>query len=214
MEEDNRNFFNSLEPDEWDEDVEKHWEEAVRNGDKVAFRNIFDTYYESLICFAFRYVKSKVDAEWAVQEVFLWIWEKRRDWNVEGTLKTYLFRAVKYKCLDLLRHEEVKAKYIREHTYRQEKSVPAQIEIEAEFDEEKFKRLAQAAIEELPERTRIIYKMSRQEGLTYHEIADVLEISPKTVESQMSRALNILRTRLSKYLGVLLIVRKLTDSLF
>lgn len=201
----------SFEPDH---QLEQQWVEAVRNSDKKAFKKIFETYYDALTRFAFRYLKSSTEAESAVQDVFLWIWEKRKKWQVEGTLKTYLFRSVKYKALDRLRHEEVKKRYVREHGRWQTKSKNPEIIItEKENEEEKFARAAQDAIEELPDRARIIYKMSRLEGLTYNEIADVLEISPKTVESQMSRALDILRSKLSKYLSVILML-KMADTLF
>lgn len=193
---------------------EKQWIKAVRESDKEAFRKIFDTYYEPLLRFAYRYLKSNAEAEGVVQDVFLWVWEKREKWHVEGALKTYLFRAVKYKALDRLRQEDLKKKYTHERSLWQQKSVQPLVEIKGEADDEKFNRIAQEAIEDLPERARIIYKMSRLEGLTYNEIADVLEISPKTVESQMSRALDILRTKLSKYLSVLLMVKKVVDTLF
>lgn len=194
--------------------AEKRQIEAVRNSNKEAFRNIFETYYESLLRFAYRYLNSGAEAEGVVQDVFLWIWEKRENWHVEGSLKTYLFRAVKHKSIDRLRHEEMKKKYAHELSLWQKESVQPHTETEIEIDQEKFTQAAREAIEELPEGARIIYKMSRLEGLTYREIADVLEISPKTVESQMSRALDILRTRLSKYMGFLLMVKKVVDSLF
>lgn len=196
-----------------DHEIEKDWVQAVQGGDKKTFKLIFETYYHPLTRFAYRYLKSEPEAESAVQDVFLWIWEKRETWSVEGKLKTYLFRAVKYQCLDLIRRQDVRKKYIRELAESQEQVQPPNIH-GAGFDEEKFRKLTKEAIEDLPERARIIYKLSRVEGLTYSEIADVLEISPKTVESQMSRALNILRTRLSNYLGLLFAVKKMVDSLF
>lgn len=202
----------SADPPESHRQQEHLWVEAVRRGDKRAFKEIFEIYYDHLTRFAFRFLQSGTDAEGVVQDVFLWIWEKREKWHVGGSLKTYLFRAVKHKALDRLRHEEVKKNYNREHSRRQEKSVYPETEIEGEIDEEKFTRAAQDAIEALPERARIIFKMSRLEGLTYKEIADVLEISPKTVESQMSRALDILRTNLSKYLNIVLAI-KIVDKL-
>lgn len=202
---DDGNFSSdSLEPDR---QLEQQWVKAVQHSDKKAFKKIFESYYDPLTRFAFRYLKSGAEAEGVVQELFLWIWEKREEWQVEGTLKTYLFRAVKHKALDCLRHEEVKTKYIREYIQRREKSMNPDIKIESEDDKEKFVQAVQEAIEALPERARIIYKMSRLEGLTYNEIADVLEISPKTVESQMSRALDILRTKLSKYLKIIFMIK-------
>jgi len=183
---------------------EQKWIKAVRRGEEEAFELIFATYYDDLTRFAFRYLKSVTEAENVVQDVFLWIWEKREDWHVDGALNTYLFRAVKYKAIDQLRHENVKRRFVKEQSYLDRKSDNPAMNIERNMDEEKFIRATQNAIEELPERTRIIYKMSRIEGLTYSEIADVLEISPKTVESQISRALNNLRCSLSIYMSVIL----------
>ncbi|MCC5905340.1 MAG: RNA polymerase sigma-70 factor [Balneolaceae bacterium] len=190
-----------------DNQSEKKWIKAVQRGEKEAFKMIFLTYYDHLTRFAFQYLKSATEAENVVQDVFLWIWEKREDWQVEGTLKTYLFRAVKYKAMDYLRHEEVKRNYLREHSFLDEISINPSMKIEQEIDKKEFIRVTQCAIEDLPERTRIIYKMSRMEGLTYSEIADVLEISTKTVESHMSRALDNLRLNLSKYLNVVLMAQ-------
>ncbi len=210
----NYNDLNYSESKNLFERDEQLWVDAVRGGNKDAFRNIFNRYYEPLICFAFRYTNCRADAEEAVQNVFLWIWDQKENWYVKGSLKTYLFRAVKYKCLDLIRQEDTKKKYIREYIRDQRETEPSQQEAGRSIDETEFKKKTKKAIEELPERAKLIYKMSRLEGLTYREISDVLEISPKTVESQMSRALHILRTRLSKYLGLLVIVKKVTDFLF
>ncbi len=193
----------SSDPLDTDYQPEERWVEAVRQGEKEAFRLIFITYYDSLTRFAFQYLKSGTEAENVVQDVFLWIWEKREDWQVDGALKTYLYRAVKYKAMDYLRHEEVKRKYLREQSALERNPDNPAKKLEREIDEKKFVKATQDAIEELPERTRTIYKMSRIEGLTYNEIAQVLEISPKTVESQISRALETLRGSLAKYLHVI-----------
>lgn len=211
---DDGNFSSDpFESDKYPGNVEKRLIEAVRNSNKECYKQIFETYYEQLARFAFRYLKSSADAEEVVQDVFLWIWEKRRDWKVEGTLKTYLFRAVKYKALDRLRHEEVKKRYVQEQSFFREEFVNPQTEGEGKIDVERFNRIARNAIEDLPDRARVIYKLSRLEGLTYAEIAVVLEVSPKTVESQMSRALSILRKRLSKYLSAFLVIDMVTKLL-
>jgi len=201
------NVNSSSGPFDPDNQSEKEWIKAVQRGEKEAFKLIFLTYYDHLTRFAFQYLKSETEAENVVQDVFLWIWEKREEWQVEGTLKTYLFRAVKYKALDYLRHEEVKRNYMREHAFLDENSNNPAMKIEQEIDKKEWIRVTQCAIEDLPERTRIIYKMSRMEGLTYSEIADVLEISIKTVESHMSSALDNLRLNLSKYLNVVLMAQ-------
>src|SRR5690554_6662139 len=83
--------------------VEDQWVEAVRKGNREVFRRIFETWYNPLLRFAFRYVRSETVAEGLVQDLFLWIWEHRESWNVEGKLQTYLFRAIKYKSMDYWR---------------------------------------------------------------------------------------------------------------
>jgi RNA polymerase sigma-70 factor, ECF subfamily len=204
----------SSDPSIPDSQPEQKWVKAVRRGEKEAFKLIFVKYYDHLIRFAFRYLKSVTEAENVVQDVFLSIWEKKEGWHVDGTLKTYLFRAVKYKAMDQLRHEEVKRRYAEEQSFLDRKPENPAAYIERKMDEEKFIRATQNAIEELPERTRIIYKMSRIEGLTYNEIADVLEISPKTVESHISRGLDNLRCSLSKYMSVILMMQIVVGTFF
>lgn len=192
-------------PEREEEGLERYWIAQVRCGDRLAFRLIFERYYETLLSFALRYLRRMADAEGAVQDVFLWIWENREKWRVEGSLKTYLYSAVKHRCLDLIRKKALKEKYVSEEMANQQAN-PGHHDFPVDLDGEKFEHIVRNAIEMLPERARIIYKMSRSDGLTYNEIAKILEISPKTVESQMSRALDILRTRLSRYFMMLLTV--------
>lgn len=179
---------------------EEHWIKAIRADDKGAFKRMFGVWYDPLLRFAFRYVNSEVIAEGLVQNVFLWIWENRKEWHVEGKLNTYLFRAVKYKAMDYWRHERTREQYLKRFSESRASYIDP---VPYEPDESEFVRAAQQAIEYLPERARMVYKLSRLEGLTYCEIAEVLEISPKTVETHMSRALDFLRKRLSRYLSVL-----------
>lgn len=162
---------------------------------------MFEIYYDPLLRFAFRYVRSEAIAEGLVQNVFLWIWENRQEWNVEEKLKTYMFRAVKYKAVDYWRHERTRQKYTARFSEEREHYISPGVNSKPE--ESEFIQAVQQAVEELPERPRMVYKLSRLEGLTYREIAEVLEISPKTVETHMSRALDFLRKRLAKYMPLL-----------
>lgn len=160
---------------------------------------MFETYYNPLLRFAYRFVKSESIAEGLVQDVFLWIWENREAWNVEGNLKTYLFRAVKYKAIDYWRKEQTKATFLEQLSFESENRSSLDLSQMYNEDVDEFAKAVQITIEELPERPRLIYKLNRLEGLTYLEIADVLEISVKTVESHMSRAIGILKNNLEKY---------------
>lgn len=197
-------IYNAEENSDWQVDDKQNIIEAVKNGDQKVFKRLFETYYNPMVRFAYRYVNSEAIAEGIVQNIFLWVWENRETWNVEGKLKTYLFRAVKYKALDHERHERIKEEYSKSLYLNKEPVNYSEIPFEVE-EESEFVKRARQAIEELPERPRMVYKLSRLEGLTYNEIAVVLEISFKTVETHMSRALHILRKRLIKHLPALIL---------
>lgn len=184
--------------------------EAIRKGDGHAFRELFEKWYNPLLRFSFRYVKSEMIAEGVVQDIFLWIWENRENWKVEGSLKTYLFRAVKYRSMDYWRQEKRREQYYQQLKYRNvvEGLFGSSADIDNFFDDEsegEFVHAVQKAIEELPERPKMIYKLHRLEGFTYKEIAEILSLSPKTVEVHMSRALDFLRKKMAKYLPILIL---------
>ncbi|MCW9707921.1 RNA polymerase sigma-70 factor [Fodinibius salsisoli] len=183
------------------QDEEGKWIREIRTGNKRSFKKLFETYYSPLLQFAYRYVNSRSVAEGVVQDVFLWIWENKQGWEVRGKLKTYLFRAVKHQAIDYLRHERTREKYQQQFSEIRTQSISPEIPLDDE--ERDFVQAVQELIEELPQRPRMVYKLSRLEGLTYKEIAEVLDVSPKTVESHISRALDYLRKHLTPYLSIL-----------
>lgn len=169
----------------------------IRKGDRDAFSNLFLKLYEPLTKFAWRYLRSKHIAEEVVQDVFMDIWEGRDRLDPQKNVRSYLYQSVKNKALNQLKHKKI----AEEHNMKIEWLNSSPEFQEHQLDEgSKFVKAARKSIEELPEGARQIYKLSRKDGLTYKEIAEVLEISPKTVESQMSRALKILRRDLAKFL--------------
>mgnify|MGYP001230975010 CR=1 FL=1 len=179
---------------------EYQWIRMVREeGDRKAFEQIFRTYYKRLHGFAYSYVKRKEDAEDVVQTVLLRIWAQREDWNPPGTLKQYLFAAVRNEALNFLRHQQIMDEAEEEviHLFRQLKD-PAYSENNSKSRE--LQQAIQKGIDQLPSRCREIFLLSRRSGLTYAEIADVLDVSVNTVGTQMGRALKSLREHLSGYL--------------
>ena len=150
-----------------------------------------------LISHAFRYMRSTQQADDMVSEVFYKIWKRRSEIRMNSSLQSYLYTSVRNKCLDHLRSEnrvercdddvllDFDAKTATPHQYT--------------VGEELKKRI-ENAIEALPNDRRRIFKMSRDNGLKYKEIAAILGISIKTVETQMGRALKHLRNELSEYL--------------
>lgn len=177
---------------------------AIRSGDGEAFEQLFFDYYDALCQFACRYVHTMFIAEGLVQDVLATIWEKRATLPANLNLRTYLFQSVKNKALDYLKHEKVIKKHEQEVVVRLYQDV---YETDTEsITKEGFIEAVQEAIEDLPEQSRRIYKLSRTKGLTYPEIAKILDVSPKTVEYHISKSLSRLRVRLAKYLPVLFLL--------
>lgn len=181
---------------------DREWIENIRKGDEESFEFLFKKYYLSLARFAWRYVGSKAIAEELIQELFTNLWEKREELDTKGSVRSYLYKSVRNLSLNHLKHQNVKNKYDSE--WMAQIGNP-QIEFRDDKREKQIREAIAQAIEELPERSRMTYKLHRYDGLTYSEIAEVMDISVKTVESQMTRTLKILRERLAWLLPFLMI---------
>ena len=167
----------------------------LRNSDKDALKDIFEAFYPSLCHYASHFLGDHDQSEEVVQDLFVRIWEKREHLAVSASLRSYLFRSVRNQCINLIMHEKVRqnhAKKIRD----------AIIEDAAEenyFLEEERSEAIASAISALPDKRREIFLLSRQEGLKYQEIATRLQISVKTVETQMGLALRFMREKCKRF---------------
>ena len=177
---------------------------AIREGNERIFEEIFRKYYQSLCNYANSILKEMDEAEAVVQNLFLSIWEKRSDLEISISLKSYLYRAVHNHCLNRIKHLKVREEYQQyavnfyDASYESVSQTVMKNELETKIEE---------AIKKLPEQCRLIFRMSRFEELKYHEIAEQLELSPKTVENQIGKALKILRVELAEYLPLNIICR-------
>ncbi|NNG27770.1 MAG: RNA polymerase sigma-70 factor, partial [Ignavibacteriaceae bacterium] len=174
----------------------------IRSGDSAAFEALFNFYCQQLINFARRYVFDKQIAENVVQDVFVNVWQSRTNLDPSKMIKAYLFTAVKNNSLKHLRHLNIENKGIE--------SIPTNISDDERPDrklnEKELDIKVHQAIDELPEKCKEIFKLNRFENLKYVEIAKILNISIKTVETQMGRALKKLRERLKPFLTIILFV--------
>ena len=161
---------------------------------KEAYNQLFESSYSSLCNYAYAIVKDYDEAEDIVQGVFVNFWNNENKEEIEAKAKHYLVRAVKFKCIDYQRKEIVKRKHEKEMIH-----VTDIWEEEEETENTRLKDTLMLAISELPEKTRAVFMMSKLDGLSYKEIAEELEISPKTVENQMGRAFRHLREKLANY---------------
>jgi len=194
------NKINKYPPDQSLNEVE--WVNKIRSGDSAAFEALFNFYCQQLINFARRYVFDKQIAENVVQDVFVNVWQNRKNLDPSKMIKAYLFTAVKNNSLKHLRHLNIENKEIESTSpYIGDDERP-----DKKLDEKELGVEVHQAIDELPEKCKEIFKMNRFENLKYAEIAKILNISIKTVETQMGRALKKLRERLKPFLTIILFV--------
>ncbi|MEM6264822.1 MAG: RNA polymerase sigma-70 factor [Bacteroidota bacterium] len=170
--------------------------QEIKNGNRRAFEEVFRLYYEPLCRFCLRFLQSQEEAEEVVQDLFVAFWEKKNELELTVSIKSYLYRAARNRSLNVIKHQQVKDRYVGETTFLMRHSYE-----EVSFTSELEAAIAKG-IDALPERCREIFLLSRHEGLKYREIADLLGISPKTVEVQMSKALKSLREHLKEFLVI------------
>jgi len=178
-------------PDSW---------QRIQQGDQGAFEEAFRTWYRQLCLYALPIIRDKDEAEEVVQNVFYTIWAKRESLQVSGQLKSYLYRAVHNECLNKIKHEKVKAGYAAD--YKASNISPSTSSISIENKE--LGKEIMNALDSLPEQCGIVFRMNRFEDKKYAEIATELNISIKTVETHMGKALKILRGKLGEYLHLIL----------
>lgn len=157
---------------------------------------------DRLCRFVYRYVGSREEAEDIVQEVFLAIWERGYEWEGRDPLP-FLYRAAHNRAISRARHESVHDRWQRQVSTADE---PAAAGVDTDLAESELDDALGRAIEVLPERCRLVFTMSREQGLSHAEIARMLGLSHKTVESHIWRALTSLRASLAPYLALLLLV--------
>ncbi len=167
---------------------------SLKAGEEHAFEKLFRNYYAPLCYYASKILQNDGAAEEIVQDFFVRLWEKRADIEIETSLKNYFFRSVKNLCLNQIKHESVKLQHVKSVISEAEST-----EYSDHFQEVNLQKDIEEGIAALPEKRREIFRLSREEGLKYREIADKLNISIKTVEAQMGLAIRALRYRLKKY---------------
>ena len=154
----------------------------------------FNEYYRSLCFYAGKYVKDMEEVKDIVQNVFVDLWQQKRDFPTAVALKAYLYTSVYNACMNYLKLAEIHNhhhEHIRETTSEVEERNYVTDRIESEVMWELM-----TAIDNLPEECRKVFKLSYMEGLEINEVAEKLAISTHTVKSQRARAKQLLRERL------------------
>ena len=166
--------------------------DKLADGDMSAFTSIFGAYYKDLVMFALTFIKNSDNAEDIVQEIFVRLWEKRRELKLYGSLKSYLLKSVQNHCLD-----EVRRRKVREHYAGDKEIQPLYTNDNEEYIlyNELQDRLDDL-LRQMPDEVAQTFRKNRFDGLKYHEIAQQMNVSVRTVESRISKALRILHQTL------------------
>ncbi len=172
--------------------------EAISRDDAGAFDALFRAWYAPLCRYASGLTDGDLDeAEDVVQQVFIKFWEQRAELTVHWSVKAYLYKMVHNRCLNRLRDARIRDQY----KMHQVKVLENRFESPGEqlAEQEVSNRLKQA-LAALPPQCRQVFELSRFEALKYREIADQMNISVKTVEAQMGKALRVMREHFTDYL--------------
>lgn len=179
--------------------------ELIKAGNKRAFDEVFLRYFKSLHAYAYSIVKERDDAEEIVQNVFVRVWTKRAQLKTDGFLKSFLYRSVYNESLNYLKHQKVRSNFSVYYADVRKNEVG---DLNSEIVTTELEKNIHLAINNLPEKCRNVFQLSRFDQLKYQEIADTLNISIKTVENQMGKALKILRLKVIDFLVLILIFLK------
>ncbi|RKD90310.1 RNA polymerase sigma factor [Mangrovibacterium diazotrophicum] len=175
--------------------TERELVERFVSGDQMAFEILFHRYKSKLNGFVLKFAPSQLDADDVVQRVFIKLWTQREKVNPDRAFVSFIFTIARHEVVDQLRKGITRKLYF----VGNEAMIDLHVTDQEEGDWRKeLEDKVVALIENLPERRKQIFRMSRFEGLSYKQIAGRLEISENTVDSQIRHALNYIRKELTK----------------
>ncbi len=163
--------------------------ERLQKGDLEAFDQVFNKYSSRLYGFAIKFLKSKEETEGLVQDVFLKVWENRKELKKECSLKSYLFTIAYHNICKIFRKKHIYLELTESNSTSKNRSFSFEEQIDYKSILEQVDRL----IELLPEKQRTIFIKSRNEGKSTREIAQEMKLAPGTVDNHISAALKFLR---------------------
>jgi len=165
----------------------------VSNGNEKAFRTLYDAYFNHLSAYIFKLCKSETATEEIVQDIFVKIWVNRAAFGHVDTPEAYIFSMARNKTIDYLRRLTKESNLIG---VLEEQIAASNNDIEEKLNAEELRRLIEEALEQLSLQKRKIFQLSRNEGLSHDEIAEVMHLSKSTVKNHLSETLQHVREHL------------------
>jgi RNA polymerase sigma-70 factor (ECF subfamily) len=172
--------------------------EKLQEGDKAAFSD--------LVMFSTTFTHDLDTSEEIVQEIFVKLWEDRKSIIITTSLKSYLLKSIQNRCIDWIRHLKVRDKVSAEII---ENSIGFENNTEEYLLKTELEQAIESSLSQLPDDLAEVFRMNRYEGMKYHEIAEKLNVSLRTIEVRIGKALHLLREHLKDFLGLLFLALNL-----
>ena len=167
--------------------------DLLKSGDQAAFTEIYNRFKGLLYVYACKITRDDDIAEDLVQDIFIYLWDKRQTINFTSSISSYLYSAIRYKFFDLVDKQKVRADYVSAFQTFLDKG---EHQTDNYISEKELSAVIEREVNNLPAKMREVFLLSRKEYLSNKEIAERLDISEKTVKNQISTALKTLRTKL------------------
>jgi len=167
---------------------------------EAVFEQLFKKHFRELHAYSFSLLKDWDVAEEIVQSLFLKLWEKNEWSHIQTSIKSYLYKSVYHESLNYIRRQKVQLKYQTSTAYAMKNDTD---DAAGKLKMSELEHHLNNALGKLPEKCRAIFQLSRFQELKYQEIANQLDISIKTVETHMGKALRILRKEMKEFLPLI-----------
>jgi len=165
---------------------------GLRSGRESAYEQLFKEYYKPLSVFASGYLEDLESGKETVQDLFVYLYEKRKTLVITTSIKSYLYQSVRNRCLNQIKHQQVR----KMHQDRMKPDMQESENLEDKIRETELEHMVSKVVDQLPPQCKRIFIMSRVSGRSNRELAEQLEITKRTVETQISNALKVLREKL------------------
>lgn len=176
-----------------------HLIRGLRAGNRQVFEEIFNTWYDPLVRYCIQRLYNQEDAEEIVQDIFIKLWVRREELNYSPSIKSYLYRTALNRIINFKEHQQVRNAH-RTHVLAASNYADGD---SSSINAKEIQWLAAEAVNGMPKKRKMVYELSRRDGLSYAEIAEKMGVSVKTVEAHLTAALMQLRTHLKDYLPTL-----------
>lgn len=182
---------------------------SFTKGEQAAFTYFYNKYFRRITSFSEQFIYDKDEAENLTQEAFINLWQNRENIDSINGIQSFLYTYAKSKCLNFIRHNKVKDKFKNDLLNHKERELDIEILNSIQFDTlelTELERIINESINDLPPKTREVFIKKRFENKKNAEIAEEMQVTLKAVEAHMTKALKILKTKLSDYLFLVFIL--------